>query len=200
MRRLSLVALGFVAAIWSLPSLADEPFLATLELDPFSIVSFGDQDVYPLPEGSKIVFEFSSSSGKRSLRFVVRPSEALLTPIPLRHADESLQFSLARTATGTMRRGEDGRLIVEISADVVVALDHPDEPGWKRLPILLTTEAATARSQNGAHRIDVSGGRVAGRGVQLVGVATNAGDDYPKPGAAVYVVLSGVFDRLPTLE
>ncbi len=195
-----LVGLGLVLLMRPFPSAADEPFLATLELDPFSIVSFGDQEVYPLPEGSKVVFEFSSSSGAGSFGFVVRPSEALIAPIPLRHADESLQFSLARTATGVMRRGDDGRLIVEIDAYVVVTLGHPDEPGWKKLPIHLTTESAKARSRDGGHEIDVAGGRVSGRGVQLVGTTTNAEDDYPKPGAAVYVVLSGVFDQLPTLE
>jgi hypothetical protein len=120
--------------------------------------------------------------------------------MPLRGSGESMQFSLARTATGVMRRADDGRLVVEIDAYVVVTLEHPEEPGWKRLPIHLTTESAQARSIDGSKVIDVSGGRVAGHGVQLVGTTTNAEDDYPKPGAAVYVILSGVFDRLPTFE
>jgi hypothetical protein len=130
----------------------------------------------------------------------VRPSEALIAPIPLGAAGESMQFSLARTASGAMRLGGDGQLIIEIDAYVVVTLDHPENPGWKRLPIRLTTESAQARSLDGRQVIDVSGGRVAGRGVQLVGTATNSDDDYPKPGAPVYVILSGVFDRLPNLE
>jgi hypothetical protein len=99
-----------------------------------------------------------------------------------------------------MRLGSDGRPILELDATVVVTLDHPEAPGWKRLPIRFTTESARATSLAGDRTIDVSGGRVSGRGVQLVGVATNSEDDYPRPGAPVYVILSGAFDRLPVLH
>lgn len=190
------VLLSFVAAT---PAGA-EPFVATLRLDSFSILSFGDQEVYQFPEGAEIRFEFASESGKGFLGFVVRPSEALIAPIPLRYGDESLEFALARSANGVMKLGNDGRLIVDIDAYVVVTLNHPEEPGWKKIPIHLTTESTQAKSVEGDHVIDVSGGRVSGRGVQLVGAATNAEDDYPRPGAPVYVILSGAFDRLPALE
>jgi len=181
-------------------SLADEPFVATLRLDPFSIVSFGDQEVYSLPEGSEIQFEFSAAEGSGSLAFVVRPRTALIAPLQLANADESLRFTLAQTATGSMRRTSDGRIAIDLDAYVVVTLDHPEEPGVKRLPIHFTTESAQARSLAGDRVIEVSGTRVAGRGVQLVGTATNAADDYPRPGAPVYVILSGAFDRLPVLQ
>jgi hypothetical protein len=182
------------------PSEAGEPFLSTLRLDPFSIVSFGDQEVYQLPEGSEIVFEFSAAEGTGSLGFQIRPRNALIAPIGLRREDESLRFTLARSAGGVMRLASDGRPILEIDAYVVVTLDHPESPGSKRLPIHFTTESARARSLAGDRVIDVSGGRISGRGVQLVGVATNAEDDYPRPGAPVYVILSGAFDRLPVLH
>jgi hypothetical protein len=35
--------------------------------------------------------------------------------------------------------------------------------------------------------------------VQLVGATTNKANAVPEPGAAVYVVLSGTFDRVPSL-
>jgi hypothetical protein len=190
----------FVAAIVSPPSRASDPFVATLRLDPFSIVSFGDEEVYQLPEGSEIKFEFPAAEGSGSLGFVIHPRDALIGRLPLQRQGESLLFTLARTATGVMRVGSDGRLIVEINAHVNATLDHPEMPGLTKLPIHFTTESAKARSLAGDRVIDVAGGRVSGRAVQLVGTATNTAADYPKPGAAVYVILSGVFDRLPALQ
>jgi hypothetical protein len=177
-----------------------EPFIATLKLDPFSIVSFGDQEIYAFPEGSEIQFEFSAAEGSKFLGFVVRPRGALIEPIPLRRADESLRFTLGQSASGVMRLEDDGRVTMEIDAYVIVTLDHPESPGVKKLPLRLTTESVQAKSLEGDQTIDVSGGRVSGRGVQLVGAATNSEDDYPRPGAPVYVMLSGAFDRLPTLR
>jgi hypothetical protein len=113
---------------------------------------------------------------------------------------ESLRFTLARTANGVMRVGQDGRLIVELDAFVDATLDHPEMPGVTRLPIHFTTENAVAKSLSGDRTIGVTGERVSGRGIQLVGTATNTAADYPKPGAAVYVILSGAFDRLPDLR
>ncbi|MGH9388648.1 MAG: hypothetical protein ACRD1Z_03470, partial [Vicinamibacteria bacterium] len=174
---------------WALVSLvagisaSAEPFVSTLRLDSFSILSFGDQEVFQFPKDAEIRFEFSSESGDGSLGFVVRPSKALIAPIPLRYGDESLELALAQTANGAMKMGTDGRLIVEIDAYVIVTLNHPEDPGWKKLPIHLTTESTQAKSLEGDHVIDVSGGRVSGRGVQLVGTTTNAEDDYPRPGA-----------------
>jgi hypothetical protein len=199
MRRLC-AAIVALTALLPLAAGAEEPFVATFRLDPFSVVSFGDQEIYPLPEGSEIQFEFAPSGAPGSRGFSIRPSEALIKPMPLRGVGESMQFTLARTATGVMRRAPEGGLVIEIDAYVTVTLDHPDTPGWKRLPIRLTTESAQARSRDGRQVIDVAGGRVAGRGVQLVGATTNSDADHPKPGAAVYVVLSGVFDRLPSLD
>jgi hypothetical protein len=101
-----------------------------------------------------------------------------------------------------MRLGSDGQLIVEIDASVVVTLNHPERPGVKTLSIRLTTEGVTAKGFDGTQDIPVNGSRMspAGRGIQLVGAATNEADDYPRPGAPVYVVLSGAFDRLPDIR
>lgn len=200
MRSLMLASLGLAVALLPSPSVADDPFVATLRLDPFSIVSFGDQEIYQLPEGSEIQFEFPAPKGSGAIRFVIKSRDAFIAPMKLRHDDESIQFTLGRDAAGSMRMGSDGRLIIDVDAYVVVTLDRPDAPGVKRLPIHLTTESAQAKSRLGDQKIDVSGERVSGRGVQLVGTATNAADDYPKPNAPVYVVLSGVFDQLPELE
>lgn len=177
------------------------PFIATLQLDGASHISFGGEESFAIPAG-EIRFEFGAAAAEGSLGFVVRPSEALLAPIPLRYEDESLQLTLGRSATGVMRLGPDGRLIVEIDANVVVTLSHPENPGVKKLSIRLTTEGVTAKGFDGTQDIAVSGSRMslAGRGVQLVGATTNEADDYPRPGAPVYVVLSGAFDRLPDIR
>lgn len=198
-RRKLFASLVFFAFCLTSAASAD-PFVATLRLDPFSIVSFGDQEIYALPEGSLIEFEFSAAEGSKFLGFVIRPRGALIEPMTLRYADEALRFTLGQTATGVMRLAGDGRVTMEIDAYVIVTLDHPEAPGVKKLPIRLTTESAQAKSLEGDRTIDVAGGRVSGRGVQLVGATTNAEDDYPRPGAAVYVVLSGAFDQLPTLH
>jgi len=198
-RRTFLASLAVAGVCLTSPALA-EPFVSTLRLDAFSFVSFGDQEIYPLPEGSEIEFEFSSEEGSKLLGFVIRPRGALIEPIPLRYGDEALRFTLARAANGVMRLGKDGVVTMEIDAYVVVTLDHPVTPGVKKLPVRLTTETTQARSSDGRRTIDVAGGRVSGRGVQLVGAATNTEDDYPRPGAPVYVMLSGAFDRLPALR
>jgi hypothetical protein len=187
-------------ALLATPAYAGEPFLATLRLDPFSVVSFGDQDAYPIPVGSEIEFEFAAAEAEGSIAFVIRPRKADIATMPLGRADETMRFTLGREATGVMRRGPDGGVVMEIDAFVIVTVDHPETPGSKRLPIHFTTESAQARSLRGDRTIDVSGGRVSGRGVQLVGTATNDEDDYPRPGAPVYVILSGAFDRLPVLR
>jgi hypothetical protein len=198
-------AAAFCAAMSALawiatPSVAGEPFVATLRLDPFSIVSFGDQEIYQIPEGSEIQLEFPAAEGTGAMGFQVRPRGADVPPLLLRREDESLRFTLASTANGMMRRAEDGRLMIDLDAFLLVTLDHPDAPGSKSLPIRFTTETAQAKSLEGDRVIDVAGTRVAGSGVQLVGTATNEADDYPKPGAPVYVILSGAFDQLPVLH
>jgi hypothetical protein len=177
-----------------------QPFIATLTLDGRSHLSFGGER-FEIPEG-EIRFYFKSDAGSGAVGFVVRPSEALLSPIPLRFEDESLELGLARQATGNLRVGENGRLIMEVDAYIVVTLNHPEKPGSKRVPIRLTTEQVTARGFDGSAEASVSGTRttVGGRSIQLVGAATNAADDYPRPGAPVTVLLSGSFDRLPNIR
>jgi hypothetical protein len=197
--RLSTEAL-LIIALLATPAFADEPFVATLCLDAFSVVSFGDQDVFPIPEGSEIEFEFAATEATGSVAFVIRPRKADIATMPLGRENESMRFTLGRNATGVMRREPDGGVVMEIDAFVIVTVDHPETPGSKRIPMRFTTESAQAKSLNGDRTIDVSGGRVSGRGVQLVGTATNDEDDYPRPGAPVYVILSGAFDRLPVLR
>jgi hypothetical protein len=186
---------------WLVPLAATgEPFVANFTLDPFSLISFGDKEVYSLPEGATIKFRFASAEGQDQIAFEIRPFEAVLGPVRLRSSDESMEFALSSPAQGRMRKGSDGQLVMEAGAAVVVTLNHPEKPGFKRMSVRFTTENATALSLDGFRKIDVAGARVSGRGVQLVGTATNAADDYPQPGEPVYVILSGVFDRLPTLR
>src|SRR5262245_35032910 len=112
---LPLALLLAIVAVAS-PSDSQESFIATLRLDPFSVVSFGDQDVYALPEGSEIQFEFSAAEGKGALGFVIQPRFAWIAPLKLEHEGESLRFTLGRQARGVMRRGDDGQLVIELDA------------------------------------------------------------------------------------
>jgi len=100
------------------------------------------------------------------------------------------------------RRADDGRLVVELSESVSAALEGAragDRPNT--YAVRFTTEATVARSAGGAVEIPIQGARVVpGPGyVQLVAGATDAASSLVEPGAAVYAVLSGTFDRLPSL-
>lgn len=62
-----------------------------------------------------------------------------------------------------------------------------------------TTETTTASNAPGTETLSVDGTRLVD-GVwygQIVGSTTNKKNAFPEPGAAVYTVLSGSFDRVP---
>ena len=65
--------------------------------------------------------------------------------------------------------------------------------------ISFTTEGAAASDAQRTHSVAVNGIRLveSGRYAQIVGATTNPENAYPEPGAAVYTVLSGSFDRVP---
>jgi hypothetical protein len=59
--------------------------------------------------------------------------------------------------------------------------------------------AAAASNAQRTHSVAVSGMRLVDRAgyAQIVGATTDEEDAYPAPGATVYTVLSGSFNRVP---
>ena len=90
--------------------------------------------------------------------------------------------------------------IVEMNA-VIAATISPGaaEPFTYGMPF--TTEKVVAQDLAGQLSIEITGMRLVEDVwyVQLVGATVNKANAYPKPGTAVYTVLSGTFDHLPDL-
>lgn len=173
-----------------------------LILDGLSYISFGDKQVYSIPPGSSIGFRFSESDANGSASFTISPDDVDIGAVRMEGDGEALLFGLAKPASGVMLVGADGTATISFDAQTRVALRHPTAEGMRDVTIHFTTESATAKSLDGKTRIDVAGMRVnrAARAIQLVGTSAVAASDYPEPGEAVYVVLSGVFDTLPSAK
>jgi hypothetical protein len=175
-----------------------EPRIGTLTLDGLSFVSFGSQEIYSIPAGSTMRFQFGPPRDGQ-FPITVEPQDLTLGELRLRSGGAVLQLGLVRRAFGYARRGTDGSVMIELDAVVSGILKDQEHGGAKTLRIHLTTEAAEATGSDGLGPRSVSGMRPASgsRGIQLVGAIANDADTYPAPGAAVLVVLSGVFDELP---
>lgn len=175
---------------------------AKLTLDELSYISFGDKQIYPIPAGSSIRFQFGVQDVKGSVSFTISPDGVNIGAVRMKDGGEALLFGLARPAAGTMNVGADGAATMSFDAQLRVALRGPSGEGMREVAIHFTTEAAEARSLDGATRLNVAGMRLnrAARAVQFVGTSAVPASDYPAPGEAVYAVLSGVFDALPSAK
>lgn len=199
---------SFAAAFWvvvfvlAASTSRAEEFVATLTLNESSLVSFEDDEVYSIPSGSTIRFRFASPVVEESSVVFVRPSDVTMGPLTLRSSEEKLLFSLADPATGLVSRKLDGSLAVEVKADVNVTFVHQEGNSLKTIPIRFTTETVEGQNLSGTTSLSVSGAPVnrSTRAVELVGTSTTSEMGYPIPDAAVFVILSGVFDQLPALE
>lgn len=194
------IAIGLVAlALLLAASSHAEGFTATLTLDGMSFVSFGDREAVPLPSGSTLVFRFESESpAGGSTRFTIAPGDVDIPSIPLR-GGRSLRYGLARPAKGVLRVA-GGERVLEFTAAVTATLaGDPRTAGTFTYTMPFTTERASATNRAGSRTLTVSGARIAPGAdhVQLVGATANEAHAFPEPGAAVYTVLSGSFDRLP---
>lgn len=197
-----------VAALWlgvlglTAPIARAEEFVATLTLNDSSIVSFEDTEIYAIPPGSTIGFRFTTPVSDGSAVVSVRPSDVCMAPLSVSSSEEKLQFSLPESATGLLRREQDGRFVVEMRAIVNVTLVHPEGNSVRTIPIRFTTETAEGQNSSATTSVSVSGTRLnpSTRAVELVGTSMTSETGYPIPDAAVYVILSGVFDQLPALE
>lgn len=198
----ALLAWAAAAAASLVPEATTAELVSTLTLDGLSFVSFQDREVYSIPSGGTIKFHFPSLEGEGSIPLSLSPADAALGPMMIRGGEGAMTFELVGPATGAVRPGANGDLIFELGAQVRVTLTHPEQGGSKEIPVHFSTETKESVSLDGQDKVTVTGMRVhpAARAIQLVGTSTNAANDYPGPGVAVYVVLSGTFDQLPQLR
>lgn len=174
---------------------------ATLTLDGLSFVSFAGEHVYSIPAGSTIRFRLGTAT-RDAISITVEPEDVHMGPLRLQSSEDSLmQFALVKTASGQIRRALDGGAVLELEAFVGVILNHPEHGGSKTLWIQFTTETAEATGIDGLGKRSITGMRVpsGAKAIQLVGASVNDADDYPNPGTAVLSVLSGTFDRFPSI-
>ena len=198
MKRWTWIALLALGVIVASRAVSAEETLGTFRLDGLSFVSFGDREVLVLPTGSTIVFRFGKPSEDGTVGFTIEPGDVSIAPIPLPSGKGTLKYQLAAPAFGFVRPTENGRKI-EFNASVAATLDAPEGSGTYKYAMSFTTEAASASNAQRTDSVAVSGMRlVQGAGyAQIVGATTNKENAYPEPGAAVYAVLSGSFDRVP---
>lgn len=178
---------------------SSEPTAGTLSLDALSFVSFDGAQNFPIPAGSTIRFEFGDVIGGQA-SFTIDPSDVAIAPIPLGDNDAVLLYRLASGSTGIVRR-VDGSTRIEFSATIQASTVSSAGSSANLYSLVFTTETAVASNATQTEQIEVEGVRVVPgpNYVQLVGGATNQPDAIPRPGTAVYAVLSGTFDWFPSL-
>jgi len=193
-----LVVAAAMAIATATGSVRAEDTLATFRLDGLSFVSFGDQQFLFPESGSTIVFRFGTPNEDGSVPFKIQSPDVSIAPIALPSGQGTLRYSLVATAFGFLRPTEQGRTI-EFNAAVAATLDAPEGSGTYKYTVPFTTETAVASNAQRTDSVAVSGMRLVD-GVwyaQIVGATTNQENAFPEPGAAVYTVLSGSFDRMP---
>jgi hypothetical protein len=186
--------LAVLLSISATRSGAETETIGTLSLDSLSFVSFQDEQVLSLAGGA-IRFHFGTPAQDGSIPFSIAPDDVAIPEISL-SSGETLRYSLASPSSGRLVPSATGH-IVQFSATVTATLTDGEESGTLSYGVPFTTETASASS--GGHTVQVTGVRIvpAARYTQLVGATVNKANAVPKPGTAVYTVLSGSFDRLP---
>lgn len=176
----------------AVPSKAD---VAILTLDGLSFLSFNDQVTTSIP-GGWIRFNFGAANTDGTVPFLINPSDVSLTPLSVPGSDAGVQYVLTTQATGTMTPTPTGKRIA--FAGTIAAKDvGADEPGQRNYTVNFTTEIVSAEDVDGTTEVTRQGVRVpvGARYVQLVGATVSQSEN--REGDAVYVVLSGSFDRVP---
>lgn len=171
--------------------------VGTLTLDSLSYISFGDDEILYLPAGSTLRFRFGTTAADGSTPFTIQPADVAIGDVPVLSGGV-LRYGMASPAAGTIRATPNGRRI-DFTATVRATLERGGDSGSYDYAIPFTTEAAAAANRPGTETLVVSGMRLV-EGAwygQIVGATTNRENAYPEPGAAVYTVLSGSFDRVP---
>jgi hypothetical protein len=190
----TLVLLAAVALATGSATRAQER-TGTLTLDSLSYLSFDDEEFVPIPAGTRIRFRFGEADERGSVPFTIAREDLSLPQLALSNR-RSLSVGLSAPGEGSVRRAPNRALVVELHALVETRLDRQAEAGVHSLRF--TTETALARNLARTRTLRVSGMRLdaSTRAVQLVATTTGARED-PKPGAAIYVLLSGTFDAIP---
>ena len=172
---------------------------AILYLDGFSFVSFGNEELYSIPLGSSVAFEFGEPAPDGSVPFTIQPSGVKILPIPMGGEYRELRYSLAAPATGTMRQTPEGRRLDFTAQLRATLVNDKGESGAITYSIPFTTESVVARNQAGDVSLAVDGMRLAEgtEYVQIVGATTNKQEAFPAPATAVYTLLSGNFAGMP---
>jgi len=185
-----------VVALLVSPGLAAGETLSTLTLDALSYVSFQNEEILAFPSGSTIRFRFGDASRTGIVPFTLGPDDVSIPPISL-PGGQTLTYDLALPANGSMETTATGRRI-SFNAMVSATLDGPNG-GTFTYSIPFSTESASATDASGSESVSVSGMRVVEGAlyVQIVGATVNRTNAFPKPGTAVYTVLSGEFDQVP---
>jgi hypothetical protein len=164
-----------------------------------SFIAFQGYGNLTLPTGSSIQFHFGALQPDGSVPFSISPGDVSVGPIPVQ-PNATLHYGLASGASGTIRKAAGG-LQISFEAAVQASLDQPGGGGTTNFALLFTTQNTSATNAAGTQTVELTGTPVV-QGpnyVQLVAGATNRPDAFPGPGAAVYGVLSGTFDQLPSL-
>ena len=170
--------------------------VGTFTLDGLSFVSFQDEEVLSLASGT-IRFHFGEPLADGSVPFTIAPGDVSIPEIPLSKGG-TLAYTVASTASGVIRRTSIGRTLT-FTAQIDATFTEDDHQGTLRYSVPFTTESVSATSRDGKERVEASGMRVVdgARYARIVGAAVNRANAVPKPGTAVYAVLSGQFDQLP---
>ena len=194
-RRLLGLTIGLLLAAQT--ALAEDS-VSTFTLDGLSFISFGDQQILLPNSGATLRFRFGTPAADGSVPFTLRPEDVSIAPVPLPSGGGTLQYSIVETASGTLRPTPEGREI-SFTATVRATLASPSRNGSFDYTMPFTTESATARNLARTETLSVSGMRLVDGAWygQIVGGTTNKENAFPEPGAAVYTVLSGSFDRIP---
>ena len=189
---LAVTLLGFTSE-----ARADET-VSTFSLDGLSFISFGDEQILLPESGSSITFRFGAPAPDGSIPFTVTPADVSIPPIALPQNAGTLHYSIAAPASGLLIPTPSGRRIT-FTATVRATLSDNPRSGTYEYEIPFSTESASATNAAGTDSVNVSGMRLVDNiwYAQLVGATTNKTSAFPKPGTAVYTVLSGRFDQIP---
>lgn len=186
-----------VAVLFAGVARSDEQ-TAMLTLDGQATVAYSETANASLPSGSTIRFRFGSAGSDGTIPITILPEDVSIAPITVGEG-ATIQYSLGKTATGTLRN-VSGSKHIDLFATLVATLNNGAESAPIAYQLHFTTGAAAATNAAQTESVSVSGRPVASSNhVKLVGAATNDPEAFPGPGEAVYAVLSGTFDSLPSL-
>jgi len=178
-----------------------EAAVMVMTLDSISHVSFDDELILPIGAGRTIRFLTYAHEGRNAVSLRVDPSGIGSSKLSLGRDKGDLTAELVEEGKGFLRAAGDGGLVMELDIVIRVTSSTSSEVAVREFPLHLTTEPVEGWNAEGTKRFNLAGTRVASatRIVQLVGKSTAGKDGGPVPGAAIYVVLSGVLDTIPTL-